>query len=89
MIQEALTNALKHSGGTAARCASTTPNDARGRGGRRRPRQRRAAPDRIGGHGLIGMRERVSLHGGHLRAGPDPADGFACARRFPLNGNAA
>ena len=46
------------------------------------------APHHIGGHGLIGMRERVSLHGGHLSAG-QTADGFAVRATFPLNGDAA
>jgi signal transduction histidine kinase len=41
------------------------------------------------GHGLIGMRERVRLHGGHLRAGPDPAGGFVVHASFPLNGGGA
>lgn len=36
------------------------------------------------GHGLIGMRERASLHGGHLRAGPRPEGGFAVHASFPL-----
>jgi signal transduction histidine kinase len=37
------------------------------------------------GHGLIGMRERATLHGGHLRAGPRPEGGFAVHATFPLN----
>jgi signal transduction histidine kinase len=36
------------------------------------------------GHGLVGMRERVSLFGGELRAGPGPEGGFAVTARFPL-----
>jgi signal transduction histidine kinase len=36
------------------------------------------------GHGLVGMRERVSLFGGELRAGPGPDGGFAVTARFPL-----
>ena len=41
-----------------------------------------------GGHGLIGMRERVGLHGGHLRTGPRPQGGFSVQATFPLNGAA-
>ena len=40
----------------------------------------------VGGHGLMGMRERVGLHGGHLRAGRTPQGGFAVHATFPLNG---
>ena len=50
--------------------------------------RRRQRADSTGGHGLIGMRERVGLHGGHLRAGSTPAGGFAVHATFPLNGSA-
>ena len=40
------------------------------------------------GHGIIGMRERVSLCGGEFTAGPIPGQGFRVAARFPLNGAA-
>src|SRR3954466_7721717 len=70
VIQEALTNTVKHSGGTTAtvRVDYTETGleiDVRddGNGGAGQP------VNNVGGHGLIGMRERVGLHGGHLRAG--------------------
>jgi signal transduction histidine kinase len=36
------------------------------------------------GFGLIGMRERAALFGGHLHAGPRSPGGFAVHARFPL-----
>jgi len=41
-----------------------------------------------GGHGIAGMRERVSLCGGEFAAGPLPGRGFRVAARFPLPGGA-
>jgi signal transduction histidine kinase len=36
------------------------------------------------GHGILGMRERVSLCGGEFTAGPRPGDGFEVIAHFPL-----
>ena len=36
------------------------------------------------GHGLVGMRERVKLHGGELRTGALPGGGFEVTARLPL-----
>lgn len=90
VIQEALTNALKHSRGTKARVrVAYRPTTLEievaddGDGGAGRP------SNDVGGHGLIGMRERVTLHGGHLRAGLAPQGGFAVVATFPLDGDAA
>jgi signal transduction histidine kinase len=90
VIQEALTNALRHSGGTVAtvrvdytsRALEIEVLDNGTRGA-----ERSAAS--LGGHGLMGMRERVGLHGGHLRAGFTPDGGFAVHATFPLNGHPA
>jgi len=85
VIQEALTNTRKHSGGTAATVhvhygPTSLELDVLDDGGG--PNDRTGG-DR-GGHGLIGMRERASLHGGHLRVGPRPEGGFAVHATFPL-----
>ena len=37
-----------------------------------------------GGHGIIGMRERVSLLGGEFSAGPRPGYGFQVSAHIPL-----
>ena len=46
-----------------------------------------AAPEprgRAGGHGLVGMRERVGLFGGRLRTGPREEGGYQVSASFPL-----
>jgi signal transduction histidine kinase len=93
IAQEGLTNALKHGGaGTIVKVTVRyTPDslevfvvdDGRGRSnGRTGEIPIRTLPS--GGHGLVGMRERVALHGGHLEAGPRPGSGFAVQATFPL-----
>jgi signal transduction histidine kinase len=87
VVQEALTNALKHSDGkTATVCVDHTHtmleieirDDGHGGGSR--------TTATVGGHGLMGMRERVGLHGGHLRVGGTPGSGFVVHATFPLGG---
>ena len=91
IVQEALTNVVKHSG--ASSCLVSVDYERAGLsveitdpGG--------AAPGRGGieasgepngtGHGILGMRERVSLHDGEFSAEPLPGRGFRVAARFPL-----
>jgi signal transduction histidine kinase len=85
IVQEALTNALKHAGPARAAVAVRYAADALelevtddGRG---------AVPAGDGhGHGLIGMRERAALYGGTLETGPAEHGGFAVRARLPLEG---
>ncbi|MEV4393348.1 histidine kinase [Nonomuraea sp. NPDC049607] len=82
IVQEALTNAIRHGGGPVRLAAAVQGDDLRlevsnpgsGRGGRR---------PRGGGRGVDGMRERVRLLRGDLRTGPDEG-GWTVSVRLPL-----
>jgi signal transduction histidine kinase len=83
IVQEALTNALKHAGPAHATVAVTygdgmleldVSDDGRGR----------SAADGAG-QGLAGMRERVALYGGELESGPQPQRGFRVRARLPVS----
>jgi signal transduction histidine kinase len=81
VVQEALTNTLKHAGPARARVLVRYEDDwldleVLDDG---HPTANGSA-----GYGLIGMRERATLFGGELQAGPRPAGGFAVHARFPL-----
>jgi signal transduction histidine kinase len=83
IVQEALTNALKHAGAATAQVRLSfgvywliVEIFDTGRG---------PAPgsDHVG-HGLVGMRERVALYGGTLRTGPRPGGGFRVYAKIPM-----
>jgi signal transduction histidine kinase len=85
IVQEALTNALKHAGPAHATVAVRyaagaleleVTDDGRGAGPAGNGR----------GHGLIGMRERAALYGGTIEAGPAQHGGFAVRAHLPLEG---
>ena len=82
LVQEALTNVLKHARGARAsvvlRFTDAAVELAVHDDGR--PAAARAAL----GHGLIGMRERVALYGGTFEAGPRADGGFAVDAVIPL-----
>ncbi|MFH8370986.1 sensor histidine kinase [Streptomyces sp. NPDC018031] len=82
IVQEALTNARKYAGEARASVRLTyrpdgvevaVTDDGAGTG-----------PGTGSGYGLVGMRERVVLHGGTLRAGPLDEGGFRVSARLPL-----
>jgi signal transduction histidine kinase len=83
VIQEALTNSLKHAQARHAEVVVhyedgevelVVTDDGRGWGTRT-----------DGGHGLVGMRERVALWGGTLDAGPCNGGGFELRARLPVS----
>ena len=94
VAQEALTNVVRHAAARSAQvrlryldralevevvddgrgAAAAVPAGAGGPPGRRG-----------GGHGLVGMAERVALHDGLLDVGPRPTGGFRVRARFPLD----
>jgi signal transduction histidine kinase len=82
IVQESLTNALKHAGRARAdvlvrygprALAIEVTDDGPG-----------ASNGGGTGHGLVGMRERAALYGGTLEAGPRPEGGFAVRATLPL-----
>ncbi|MFF2351067.1 sensor histidine kinase [Kitasatospora sp. NPDC058115] len=85
LVQEALTNALKHTPpGTRATVrvgcsAEAVTVDVTDSGPR--PAEPAATPS---GHGIPGMRERAAAYGGTLRAGPLPGGGWGVATRLDL-----
>ena len=84
IVQEALTNTLKHAG--AAHACVTVRYEDRTLDLEIRDDGRPSASTVAGtGHGLVGMRERVSLYGGMLDAGHTADGGFAVHAQLPLN----
>jgi signal transduction histidine kinase len=82
LVQEGLTNTLKHARATRAavllrygRGAVDIVVSDDGKG---------AAPSTDGGHGLVGIRERVAVYGGELAAGPMPGGGYELRAHIPI-----
>jgi signal transduction histidine kinase len=85
IVQEALTNVLRHAGAARARVdvrhedgsiAIEVSDDGRGLAAI-------ADPNNGAGHGISGMRERVTVYGGTLHTGPRPGGGFVVRARIP------
>ncbi len=81
IVQEALTNALKHAGPASARVVIRyrpeeveleISDDGLGR-----------AEGREDGHGLVGMRERAALIGGNVESGRNGGPGYTVRARLP------
>jgi signal transduction histidine kinase len=92
ILQEALTNALKYSGGAAAEVTVTWAElelavEVRDRGRVRIERRERSGDERAArgrGHGLVGMSERVRVYGGELETGPAKGGGWRVRATLPL-----
>jgi signal transduction histidine kinase len=89
IVQEGLTNIVRHApGATAQLWIRYLPHQVEielcDDGGRHRADGAAAVDAEGGGHGLIGMRERVALYGGVLSAGPT-ADGFRVLAVLPVD----
>lgn len=90
VVQEALTNVHKHAAGAKAHVrlayrdvevavlVLNGPSDGTP-----------ATPLPSGGHGLLGMKERVTTHGGGFAAGPTPDGGFRVSAMLPLTARAS
>jgi signal transduction histidine kinase len=83
VVQEALTNALRHAGPARADVTlrylpSALEIDVVDNG------ERHAHPGSSPGHGLTGMRERVALFGGSMHSGPRPEGGYEVHVRLPV-----
>jgi signal transduction histidine kinase len=85
IVQEALTNVLKHTSGAPSKVVVRWDDRAleleivdQG------PPQRGAPPDAPLGRGIAGMRERAAMYGGTLDARPGPSGGYAVRARIPL-----
>ena len=97
IIQEALSNAMRHAPGAAVQvklyygdaalvvevrndhCPPET----------RVPGEQDGVPGEGGGHGIIGMRERATMLGGHLQAGPTEKGEFLVTAALPLDSGSA
>src|SRR5262245_21562398 len=83
LVQEALTNTMKHANATRAEVVVRYRDDAvelqvtdNGDGSS-------DGTAESGGHGLVGMRERVTVYGGELEAGPVPEGGYRLRATLP------
>jgi signal transduction histidine kinase len=86
LVQEGLTNVRKHAGSAASATVRITyrprsvaleiVDDGRGAA--------TSLSGSGGGHGLLGMRERIEIYGGELTCGPRPGGGYAVRAELPI-----
>jgi signal transduction histidine kinase len=85
IVQEALTNAIKHAGPAHAEVHLRWGSDELELEVRDDGRGSGDVNGASGGHGIAGMRERAALYGGTLDAGPRPGRGFTVRAHLPLS----
>jgi signal transduction histidine kinase len=84
IVQEALTNTLKHGGSGAAAQVTLHYGDESVEVRVRDDGRGAATVDDGQGHGLVGMRERAAMYGGSARAHPLPGGGWEVVARLPV-----
>jgi signal transduction histidine kinase len=90
VIQEALTNTIKHAGPSAATVhVRYLPSEVHVEVSDDGHGVAAALEGRRPGHGLLGMRERVALYGGTLAAGPRRGGGYEVRAKIPYDSNGA
>ncbi|MBM2615580.1 two-component sensor histidine kinase [Actinoplanes sp. LDG1-06] len=84
VVQEALTNMVRHAPGAAATVLVEYAEEELRLEVTNTEPAGPAAPGPTGGRGLIGLRERLAVYGGTLRAGPRLGEGFRVEAAIPL-----
>jgi signal transduction histidine kinase len=85
VLQEALANVLRHAGSVPTRVAVRNAGDRLSLAvDNDPPPEPPPATTGSGGHGHVGMRERVSVYGGSLTVGPRPDGGYGVLATFPI-----
>ena len=88
IIQEALTNVMKHATGATTTVHINYQPDRLSLCVENTASPSRSVSPEAGGQGLIGMRERIMLYGGALQTGARPGGGFAVEAWLPLRADA-
>jgi signal transduction histidine kinase len=88
IIQESLTNVVRHAGAAHAWVTIRYAGDELGIEIKDDGKKHPSAPaETAGGRGLVGMRERVQALGGHFEAGALPQQGFRVSAVIPMGGS--
>jgi signal transduction histidine kinase len=85
IVQEALTNAVRHNGAVKAELTVTVSDEELFLRITNEPSGEAGAGPTGGGMGMVGMRERVQLYEGTLDAGPLPGGGYRVQARIPVS----